>query len=159
MKSKSNPKAIWSHVRQKLKTKSGELENNKDLEATKFDDKEKANILQEQFSSVFTREPENDIPAVEKRTSLIIKDLIVTEEMVKRETMQLNTNKSCGPGEINPQLLIEVADIISAPLGVLMIKTLKHGNMPQDWKKSECRSDIQEGSAKSGRKLSANHSK
>ena len=46
MKSKSNAKAFWSHVRQKLKTKSSVaplLENNKDIESTKFDDKEKAN--------------------------------------------------------------------------------------------------------------------
>ena len=76
------------------------------------------------------REPENDIPVVEKKTNLII----VTEEMVKREIMQLNVNKSCGPDEIHSRLLIEVTDIISAQLGVLMIKTLKDGNMPQDWK-------------------------
>ena len=57
--------------------------------------------------------------------------------MVKREIMQLNLNKSCGPDEIHPLLLIEVADIISKRLGVLMVKTLKDGNMPQDWKKAD----------------------
>ena len=56
--------------------------------------------------------------------------------MVKREIMQLNANKSCGPDEMHPRFLIEVADIISAPLGVHIIKTLKDGNMPQDWKKA-----------------------
>ena len=85
---------------------------------------------------MFTRGLEKDIPEVEKRTNLIIKDLIVTEEMVTKEIMQLNTNKSCGPGEIHPRLLIEVADIISSPLGILIIKTQKDGNMPQEWKKA-----------------------
>ena len=133
------PKAFWSHVQQKLKTKSGVgplLENNNDITSTKFDDKEKANILQKQFSSVFTREPDNDIPEIEKRTNLIIKDLTATEEIVKREIMQLNVNKSCGPDEIHPRLLIELADIISTPLGLLMNKTIKDGNIPEDWNKA-----------------------
>ena len=156
LKSKSNPKAFWSHVQQKLKTKSGVgplLENNNDITSTKFDDKEKANILQKQFSSVFTREPDNDIPEIEKRSNLIIKDLTATEELVKREIMQLNVNKSCGPDEIHPRLLIELADIISTPLGPLMSKTIRGGNISEDWKKSKYLSDLQEGSAKSGRKL------
>ena len=45
----SNPKAYWSHIRRKLKTKTGIaplLENNKDKTSTKFNDLEKANILQ-----------------------------------------------------------------------------------------------------------------
>ena len=38
--------------------------------------------------------------------------------------------------KIHPWLLIEVADIISARLGVLMSKIQRDGNMPQDWKKA-----------------------
>ena len=39
-----------------------------DKTSTKFNDLEKANILQKQFSSVFTREPEGEIPLVGNRT-------------------------------------------------------------------------------------------
>ena len=56
--SKSNPKAFWSHTRRKLKTKSGVaplFENEKDNSSFKFDDEDKANILQKQFSSVYSR--------------------------------------------------------------------------------------------------------
>ena len=52
--SKENPKAFWAHVRQKLKTKPGVaplLSDNLDPDSTKFNDKEKAEILQNQFSS------------------------------------------------------------------------------------------------------------
>ena len=69
------------------------LENNKDLESTRFDDKEKANILQKQFSSVFTREPDNDIPKLDKRTDPSITDLFVTEKMVKIKILMLDINK------------------------------------------------------------------
>ena len=90
---KSNSKAFWSHVRKRLKTKSGVaplLENNKDLESTRFDDKEKANIVQKQFSSIFTREPDNDIPKLDKRTDASITDLFVTEKMVKIKILMLD---------------------------------------------------------------------
>ena len=48
-KSTSNPKAFWSHVRSKLKTRSGVsplLKNDNDNESVRFSDEEKANILQ-----------------------------------------------------------------------------------------------------------------
>ena len=58
MKSKSNAKAFWSPVRQKLKTKSSVvplLENNKDIESMKFDNKEKANTPEVVFQHVHAR--------------------------------------------------------------------------------------------------------
>ena len=58
IQSKSNPKISCSHVRSKLKTKTSVaplLQDEKDETSTKFDDKEKANILQKQFASAFTK--------------------------------------------------------------------------------------------------------
>ena len=46
------------------------LENINDKKSIKFDDNEKANILQKQFSSIFTQEPEEEIPSVNKRTDI-----------------------------------------------------------------------------------------
>ena len=50
---KINPKRFCSHTRRNLKTKSGVallLANVEDNDALKFDDTEKVNILQKQFS-------------------------------------------------------------------------------------------------------------
>ena len=57
--SKKNPKKFWKYVRNKLRTKSGVsplLQDKKNPNSLKFDDKEKAEILQDQFCSVFTKE-------------------------------------------------------------------------------------------------------
>ena len=100
LKSKSNPKAFWSHIRRRLKTKTGVaplLENNNDKCSTKFSDSDKANILQKQFSRAFTREPEGDIPSLQKRTESEISYFDVTVEMMQYELKKLNINKSCGP--------------------------------------------------------------
>ena len=53
-KAKTNPKPFWSHFRGRLKTKEGVaplLSNPNDKSSMKFTDKEKANILLQQFSS------------------------------------------------------------------------------------------------------------
>ena len=51
-------------------THSGNLDENvKDKDSMKFKDEEKANILQNQFSSVFTREPDGEIPTLCNKTN------------------------------------------------------------------------------------------
>ena len=79
--SNTNPKAFSSHIRRRLKTKGGVaplLEANDEKESTKFEDEKKANILQKQLSSVFTREPEGEIPKLDIRTNTCIYNLLVT---------------------------------------------------------------------------------
>ena len=56
---------FFGHIRHRLKTKSGVaplLENPQEKDSMKFSDFDKANILQNQFSSVYVKEPEGDIP-------------------------------------------------------------------------------------------------
>ena len=88
--SKTNPKAFWSRVRKRLKTKSSVallLKDTDDKESTKFEDEKKANILQKQFSSIFTWEPEGEIPKLAIRTDTFIYNLLVTEEMVRTKSL------------------------------------------------------------------------
>ena len=137
LKSKVNPKLFWAHVRRMLKTKSGVaplLSDKTDKNSTKFDDKEKADILQEQFSSVFTCEPEGDVPQLTKRTDALLKDLKITAERVKVELVKLNPNKSCGPDEIHPRMLKELTDQIALPMAFLLNTTMEKKEIPADWK-------------------------
>ena len=120
------------------------LADNKDLESTIFDDKKKVDIRQKQFSSDFTREPDDDIPTMEARTKVKIKALKVTLEAVKKLIKKLNINRSVGPDEILTHLLIELCDIISAPLTLLMNKTLE-GHVPDDWINAFMSSSKKEG--------------
>ena len=87
----------------KLKTKAGVvplLQDEKDETSTKFDDKQKANILQKQFFSNFTKEPNTEVPVLDKKTEVNLPNIIITEEMVRNEILKLNVNKSCGPDGI-----------------------------------------------------------
>ena len=83
IQSKSNPKIFWSHVRSKLKTKTGVarlLQDKKDETSTKFDEKEKTNILQKQFVSIFTKEPNAEVPVLDKKTEVNLPNINITEE-------------------------------------------------------------------------------
>ena len=101
-----------------------------------FDDEEKANILQSQFSSMFTHAPEGDIPRITSRTDSSISGLYVTEVMVLNQLTNLDVNKSCGPDEVHPhpRILIEVTDYIAGPIALLFNLTIKYGIIPKDWK-------------------------
>ena len=136
---KANPKSFWSYVRRKLKTKSGVsplLKDVKDPDSLKFDDVDKANILQDQFSSVFTVEDDSRIPSMPTRTNQKVNNLIITESMILEEILALNLNKSCGPDDVSPFMLIHLSDFIASPLALLMNKTLQHGILPRDWKRA-----------------------
>ena len=96
-KAKSNPKTFWSHVRSRLKTKSGVaplLENNTDENSMTYSDEERANIFQKQFSSVFVKERDGEIPRLNRRSESSISDLHVTSDMVKQEIFNMKVNKS-----------------------------------------------------------------
>lgn len=99
----------------------------------KFSDKDKANILQKQFLSVFTNEPPGDLPHFPDRCPQQLK-LELTQEMVIKEIEQLDETKSMGPDEIHPKMLKKLKDEISTPLTALMKKSLKQGVLPNDWK-------------------------
>ena len=136
-KCKINPKAFWGHVRHKLKTRSGIsplLENVEDKTSLKFKHSEKAKILQKQFSSVFTKEPDGEIPTIDKRCNESICDIYITEDMVQSEINKMNVNKSSGPDNIHARLLKELVNQISAPLAALFNKSMKEGIVPCDWK-------------------------
>ena len=137
MNAKKSPKAFWGHMRRKLKTKAGVaplLSDPKDQSSMKYDEADKANLLLNQFSSVFTREPEGDIPRLETRTQAKILDLVITVEMVLKALKDINVNKSCGPDNLHPRLLLELADILALPVAIIFNSTLKKGELPKDWK-------------------------
>ena len=110
------------------------LEKVQDSGSLKFDDKEKANILQAQFSSVCSREPPGHVPTMPNRTNSSILNLQITEDMVKTKLRALNPNKSVGPDNIHPQLLAELTDHIASPIAFLFNETLIRGSLPNDWK-------------------------
>ena len=105
-KKKTNPKRYYRYVAQKDKycqTKITLQDEGKIITV----EKECANIFNDFFSSVFTRDTSN--PSIEEDENDIptIRDLEITEEMVQEEIFKLNVHKSTGPDGIPPAVLKE----------------------------------------------------
>ena len=73
------------------------LDDLNDKNSIKYLDSEKANILQKQFTSVFTEEPPGDVPTIGLRSEKITQPLKISPEAVLKKLDSLDTNKSVGP--------------------------------------------------------------
>ena len=67
------------------------------------------------------------MPIPDKNIEVNLPNINIAEEMVRNEILKLNVNKSCKPDEIHPQILIELVDLVSKPLAVLLNETMDEG--------------------------------
>ena len=137
---KSNPKTFWKYVNnsRKYKPNISPLTNDKINFVT--DDKGKADMLNNFFSSVFTLENTENVPYLtpgEKSSGFLLSDLRVTQEAVQKKLRELNPYKSPGPDKIAPKLLSELSDALSRPISILFNLSLEHGEVPAEWKHAQ----------------------
>ena len=102
------------------------------------------------FCSVFTREPEGEIPQLESRKG---ERLVITHEWVLKALMKTNITKSCGPDELHPRMLKELAVKLAAPMTKLFNQSLFLGEVPEEWKMANASPIFKKGR----RKVSANY--
>lgn len=132
---KKNARAFWSYVNSKITTRESVCNLTKPDGSKTETDQEKAEVLQDFFSSVFTKEDLQDIPLpsdVEFDTPL--DDIQITSGDVFELLRRLKPNKSPGPDNIHPRLLKELADVLALPISLLFQKSLESKQLPQDWK-------------------------
>ena len=159
-KSKSNPKLIYSYTRSKQNIKdhiravhdsAGQLVTEREIIA---------NVLNEQFKSVFVIEPEceeSELPFFEsrKKDCFGVDELIgcVSEGAVKNALLDLCSNKARGVDGINPYVLKECASSFAKPLSIIFRRSLEESKIPSSWKDANVTPIFKKGS----RVLAANY--
>ena len=147
---KSNCKNFWKYVNSKRKVKSGISELHTEVDGKKVtgtSDSEKADILADFFSSVFTMEelgyvyPDMCTPTVVESSS----DEEFSEEEVRKLLLGLNVSKSPGPDQFHPVVLRELADIIHIPLTYIFNLSFGAGIVPQEWKEGQISALLKKG--------------
>ena len=108
-------KRFWSFIKFLRKDNCGvaPLKENGKMHA---DPKDKANILNRQYESTFTREDTSNIPQQRGEPCSTMPDIIVTEEGVAKLLRKINPNKACGPDMIPVRIFKELAEEISSSL-------------------------------------------
>ena len=109
------------------------LEDVTDKESLRYEDKEKAEILQRQFLSVFSPE-DATTPVLSSKVTVHIENMCIPEKTVLDKLKSINVNKSVGPDDIHPRILFELADLLSAPITTLFNRSIQGEELPADWK-------------------------
>ena len=149
--STSNSKVFWRFARERLKTRIGVaplLCNPDDPGTPRHSDEEKADIIESQFCSMFTCEPE-----LEPRIGEMLERLIITHEWVLKALMKTNITKSCGPDELHPRIRKELAVELTAPMTKQFNQSLFLGEVPEEWKMANVSPIFKKGR----RKVAANY--
>ncbi len=130
-----NHKPFWSYVKSKRKDAGGiaPLRSNGTLLSSSH---EKAEVLSEQFSSVFTRDDTSPIPAMSGNPHPSMENLVVTENGVRKLLARLVTSKAPCPDAIPNTILKELATELAPALTSLYNQSITAGVVPVDWKKA-----------------------
>ena len=133
-KAKIEPKQFWKYARSKTKPQST-IKQLRDGDRVIFTDAEKAELLNDYFSSVFTQEDTSSIPELNlPDPSPPMPDPVITVDDVLKKLREVKADKSPGPDNIPGILLKELASELSSPLCKLFNKSLDTGVVPADWK-------------------------
>ena len=98
-------------------------------------DQDKADVLNTFFQSVFTEEPDGDLPEPPKYDFKDeLNDFDISVEKVQKMLKNLHTGKAPGPDGINPLFLANTAESLAIPITILFRKTLLYGKIPDEWK-------------------------
>ena len=133
--SKRNPKMFFNYANSKMKNKSGIADLNKGDGSKTKTDQEKAELLNNFFQSVFVEEDSGPLPEFEGyEFDTELNDFDITMESVRKILSGLNRNKASGPDEIPPCILVDAAAELAKPITMLFERSLKSGQLPNDWK-------------------------
>ena len=142
---KENSKAVFKYINSKLKTKTG-IPDLDTPQGKATSDIDKANALNNFFSSVFTNE-NTVLPHIQRAPSTnLIADLVIAENAVERKLKNLKADKAPGPDCMHPRILKEVASEISRPVAKLMQESLRSGEVPSIWKEAHVSAIHKKGS-------------
>ena len=98
------------------------------------DSKSKADILVEQFQSVFTKVTDSVIPNVLNRTIPKMDDIVIDNKGVEKLLSNLKTSKAVGPDCI-PNLVLKTCAVeLSAGLSTIFQCSIDSGTLPSDWR-------------------------
>ena len=126
-------KQFWSFVKS-LKNDSTGIPALKNQGVLISDNIQKAELLNEQFSSVFTNEDLSSLPQALPCMFPTIPDIVIVPDGIEKLLKNLQANKAPGPDGITPRILKETAAKIAPILSIIFQRSLDTSQLPSDWK-------------------------
>uniref|UniRef100_A0A803JYA6 Reverse transcriptase domain-containing protein n=1 Tax=Xenopus tropicalis TaxID=8364 RepID=A0A803JYA6_XENTR len=133
---KTNPKKFFKYINSKKMQVEGvaPLSYNNNMVTA---DTEKADVLNQFFSSVYTvEEPVGQVPPNSCTVASAPTTQWLAQDMVLKGLHTINVNKAPGPDGIHPRVLRELGAELQWPLFLIFSDSLSSGMVPRDWKKA-----------------------
>ena len=132
---KENARAFWKYVNSNKKTRSNIPNLRRTDGIFTSSDQQKADVLNQQFASVFTIEDTQNFPQSEDiDLQHVLENIEVTEQKVREKLLKLRTDKSPGPDSVHPYILKTFADPLCKPIALMYNLTLSTQTLPSLWK-------------------------
>jgi len=128
-----NNRQFYAYVKRKTKSRPtiGPLKDKNKRIIT--DDGEMAGLLNEFFSSVFTRE-DGAVPDAADMDTDNLENISFTAWKVRKKIQKLRPAAAAGPDEIGPRLLQELEQEVAEGLTLIYRKSMESGTVPMDWR-------------------------
>ena len=128
-----NPKKFWSYIKGKKQESSGVSPLRNVDGVIHSEANVKANILNRQFVSVFTKEDTANIPDKGPSPYASMEGITVTPNGVEKLLRDLKPDKATGPDMIPARLLKQLSAEIAPALALVFQSSLDCGRVPRDW--------------------------
>ena len=148
---KNNSKEFYQYIRSKITKKDQVSELKKTDGSMTSNDMEKSTELNNFFASVFTEEDTSNMPESANQSHNFKSNTTAEIEIedMKKLLQATKSGKSPGPDELHPKLLNECANELAKPLKYMFDLTMKHGKIPEEWKKAEVKAIYKKKGSKS----------
>ena len=128
-------KKFWSYIKHLRKDSTG-VSPLRSQGETFSDAPRKAKILNDQFSSVFTKETPGPLPDKGPSPHPSMPNITISTPGIQKLLANLKPHKATGPDLIPPTVLKELSHEISPILEIIFNMSLQTGQVPNDWKEA-----------------------
>ena len=98
------------------------------------DSKGKAELLLDQFKSVFPKTTDNTLPKTRIQAKTDITPIKIEQMGLEKQLRQVNPKKAYGIDSIPNRILKECAEPIAPILQIILQQSLDTGDLPKDWR-------------------------
>ena len=138
-------KRFWNYIKSLRKDTTG-ISPLKDNGRLFNASKDKADILNRQYQSVFTHEdPDTQVPDPDGVSYPDIEDIHVSEDGVSKLLQKRNPRKATGPDMIPARMLKECSEDLAPILAIVINKSIQTGQVPDDLKKANVSAIFKKG--------------
>jgi hypothetical protein len=132
-----NKRPFYAYVKQRTRSRPavGPLKTSDGRKLT--DTVEMADLLNETFNAVFTREDTTNVPEPEvKKVRENLETVHFSVAKVREKIRQLRADAAAGPDGIGPKLLRELAEGLAPALTTIFNKSMETSEVPADWREA-----------------------